>query len=304
MDFLPDVLAGFSAAPLEGVTIVRHDAAPASPRAVVLHVHGYNDYFYQAELAEWFASQGLAFYAVDMRRAGRSLMPGDHPHDMANIAEQGDDIALAAEAITELHPGVPLIIHSHSTGALAAAIWAADRPHPATAGVILNSPLFGLRMGRRDRAAMVALPLINRTRPHMIVGNRPAIYAKHLHVSGGGPAAFDTVWKTPAGVPTRAQWVHAVAQAWRRIDAGLGVTLPVLVARSDSSGPERDDNPLMMSQDVVVDTDATARRTPLLGPGARELVVKDGIHDLTQSPPGPRAAYFAGVKEFIDEVLA
>ena len=90
MDFQPDVLAGFSAAPIDGITLVRPDAAVASPRAAVLHVHGYNDYFYQAELAKWFGDRGLAFYAVDMRRSGRSLKPGDHPHDMADIAEQGD----------------------------------------------------------------------------------------------------------------------------------------------------------------------------------------------------------------------
>jgi hypothetical protein len=59
-----------------------------------------------------------------------------------------------------------------------------------------------------------------------------------------------------------------------------------------------------MEQDVVVDTEATARRTPLLGPGARELVVVGGIHDLSQSSPGPRAAYLDAVAAFIDEVLS
>jgi len=299
---MPDVLAGFGAAVVDGVTLVRPDAGPATPRVAVLHVHGYNDYFYQAELAHWFSEQGVAFYAVDMRRAGRSLRPGDHPHDMADIAEQGDDIALAADAIAELHPGLPLVLHGHSTGALAAAIWASDRPHPQLVGVILNSPLFGLAASRRDRAAMVALPLVVRLRPRMVVGDRPAIYAKHLHVSGGGPAEFDFAWKTPAGIPARAQWVHAVSQAWRRIDAGLSIQVPVLVARSDSDGPERDDNPRIAEQDVVIDTAAIVRAIPKLGPDVRELVVVNGIHDLTQSAPGPRAAYLEGVSAFIDEV--
>lgn len=303
MDFAPDVLPGFSAAVIDDITLVRPDAVPPSPRAAVLHVHGYNDYFYQAELADWFGEQGLAFYAVDMRRSGRSLRPGDHPHDMRDIAEQGDDIEAALAAIAELHPGLPIIVHAHSTGGLAAAIWAADRPHPALAGVILNSPLLGLHMSSRDKVAARVLPLVVKLRPRAVVGDRPAIYAKYLHVSGGGPAEFDVTWKTPRGVPARAQWVYAVTQAWKRIDAGLGIEAPLLVARSDSSGPERDDNPRLMEQDVVVDTDATAERTALLGPGARELVVRGGIHDLSQSSPEPRAAYFAGVASFIDEVL-
>ena len=79
--------------------------------------------------------------------------------------------------------------------------------------------------------------------------------------------------------------------------------MPVLVARSASTGPERDDNPRFNSQDVVVDTAETARLTPKLGPLAEELVIEDGMHDLTLSAPGPRAAYYAGVAAFIDKVV-
>lgn len=303
MDFQPDVLAGFSAAPIDGVTLIRPDAAVASPRAALLHVHGYNDYFYQPDLAEFVAGLGLAFYAVDLRKSGRSLKAGEHPHDMADISEQGDDIQVAVDAIADLHPELPIIVHGHSTGGLATAVWAADRPPAQLAAVILNSPLFGLTMTRLERAKMRALPMINRARPGAVVGDRPAIYAKHLHVSGGGPAEFDFAWKTPAGVPTHARWIAAVSRGWARIDAGLPISVPTLVAHSDSHGPERDDNPRIMEQDVVIDTDAIALAIPKLGPNASELVVEGGIHDLSQSAPGPRKAYYDGVTAFIDEVL-
>jgi alpha-beta hydrolase superfamily lysophospholipase len=304
VDFRPDVLAGFGAAAIDGVTLVRPDAVVASPRAAVLHVHGYNDYFYQRELADWFAGLGLAFYAVDMRRSGRSLKPGEHPHDMDDLAEQGDDIQAAVDAIAELHQGLPLIVHSHSTGALAAALWAADRAPAQLAGLILNSPLFGLVMTRRDRAAMRALPLVVRLRPAMTIGDRPAIYAKHLHVSGGGPAEFDIAWKTPAGVPARARWAAAVNRGWARIARGIEIPVPTLVAHSDSHGPESDENPRIMEQDVVIDTDAIVAAIPKLGPHVTELVVHGGIHDLTQSAPGPRKVYYDGVAAFVERVLA
>ena len=76
------------------------------------------------------------------------------------------------------------------------------------------------------------------------------------------------------------------------------------MAHSDSCGPETDDNPRILEQDVVVDTAATARAIPKLGPNARELIVINGIHDLSQSSPGPRAEYLAGVEAFLDEVLS
>lgn len=304
MDFLPDVLAGFSAAPLGRATLVRCDAQPASPRAAVLHVHGYNDYFYQAEFGAWCVENGFAFYAVDMRRAGRSERPEDHPHDMANLAEPGDDIAAACEAIAELHPGLPIIVHAHSTGGLSAAIWAADRPHPQLAGLVLNSPLFGLPMTRGQAMLARAVTPMMKLRPTMIVSRIPSLYNERLHVNGGGTVEFNQEWKRPQGIPTTAQWVGAVTGGWKRIDGGLGIEVPVLVARSASTGPERDDNPRFREQDVVVDTAAAARRTPLLGGKAQALVIENGIHDLSQSPAEPRAAYLDGVAAFIDAVLA
>ena len=303
MDFQPDVLAGFSAAPLGPATLIKADAQPASPRAAILHLHGYNDYFYQAEFGRWCVDQGLAFYAVDMRAAGRSLKPGDHAHDMANMTEPGDDIGAAMDALAELHPGLPLLIHAHSTGGLSAVIWAADRSHPQLAGMVLNSPLFGLPITKGDALIVRVVSPLMKLRPSMIVSRRPSLYNERLHVAGGGAAEFNQEWKTGAGVPTTARWVAAVLGAWKRIDDGLDLPVPTVVARSATTGPESDDNPLFTSQDVVVDTVVTARRTRLLGPRVEELVIEGGMHDLSQSAAEPRAAYLAGVAAFIDKVL-
>ena len=53
-------------------TIVRLRARRPSHRAY-LYVHGFNDYFFQAEMGRQFADSGYNFYAVDLRRYGRSL---------------------------------------------------------------------------------------------------------------------------------------------------------------------------------------------------------------------------------------
>ena len=41
----------------------------------VLYVHGYNDYFFQETLARTFNDSCFNFYAVDLRKYGRSLLP-------------------------------------------------------------------------------------------------------------------------------------------------------------------------------------------------------------------------------------
>src|SRR5690606_16120796 len=47
--------------------------------ARVLYVHGWSDYFFQRQLAEFWTSRGASFYALDLRKYGRSLRDGQTP---------------------------------------------------------------------------------------------------------------------------------------------------------------------------------------------------------------------------------
>lgn len=299
-----DVLPGYSRTPLGTATLVRPHVQPTAPLSAVLHVHGYNDYFFQAHLGRAFVESGRAFYAVDLARAGRSLLPGDIPHFMSDVAEQGDGIDAAVRAIADLHPGLPIVVHGHSTGGLTSAIWAADRGHRALAGVILDSPLFGKRYGPIQRAGSHALPLLAAVRPLSVVSHGPSVYATHQHVSGGGRWDFDITWKRPHGLPARVAWANAVRVAEARIARGLDLSVPVLVARSDSSGPDNAANPLLDSQDTVLDVTQIAFMAPLLGDRVTELVIAGGVHELSLSRDEPRAAYLRGVFSWLDSLSA
>ena len=300
----PDVLAGFSAAPLDHGVLVRHDHSPAQPRGLVLHLHGYNDYFFQVALAEDFAAAGLAFYAMDLNGAGRALTRQPIPHFMSDISQPAEGLAEAASVVAGLHPGLPLLIHAHSTGGLTACIWAADDPHPALTGLMLDSPLFGRRERGIKHYGRVLLPVLGRARPLMQVSSRPSVYAHHLHSATGGRWDFDTEWKRTEGVPARAAWALAVQRAQRRVARGLGINVPVLVARSARTGPESHDNPQLDSQDIVVDVEAIGRLAPRLGDDVSELVIEGGVHELSLSAPGPRTAYIQGLLAWVDKVLA
>jgi len=59
----------------------------SSPRGIVLYVHGYNDYFFQEELAEKSDSAGFAFFAIDLHYNGRSYREGDPRSDMRSVKE-------------------------------------------------------------------------------------------------------------------------------------------------------------------------------------------------------------------------
>ena len=55
-------------------TLVRRNE-PEHDRAL-LYVHGWNDYFFQTHLADYWNRRGFDFYAIDLRRYGRNLRPG------------------------------------------------------------------------------------------------------------------------------------------------------------------------------------------------------------------------------------
>lgn len=298
----PDVMEGFVRRELGSATLVRPGSTVALPKTAVLHVHGYNDYFFQRHLARAIADAGHAFYAVDLSRAGRSLRSGDIPHFMTDVAQQGEDMTAAADAVARELPGVPLVVHAHSTGGLSAVIWAHDHPHRTLSGLALNSPLFGLVSTQMTRlGASIALGALRR-RPLTVLRRAPSPYAARLHVSGGGEWDFDTSWKRPQGVPVRAGWLLAVRRAIARISRGLEIPVPVLVARSDTSGPDLRSNLDADHQDTVVDVRAIERLAPRLGAGVEQCVIEDGVHDLSLSAPDVRARYLSSLIGWLDSL--
>lgn len=308
LDWRTDHLLGapFQEAPLGPATLVRYPHPPdlRAPRATVVHVHGYNDYFFQEHLARAFAGAGYAFYAVDLRAAGRSLRPGQIPHFVTDLREQATDIAAAARTVRGLEPGLPLVVHAHSTGGLTASLWAHAHRNAAGADagpdlLVLDSPFLDLHAPHWQRTVGTRfLDTVGHLAATAVVSDGPSRYAEHLLAANGGRWQFDTTLKRPEGLPSRVGWFVAVRRAQARVAAGLEIACPVLLARSDSSGPDSLDNPLLDAQDTVLDVRQMAALVPCLGDDVTELVVPGGVHDLTLSARGPREAYLDGVLQW------
>ncbi|PFG43268.1 alpha-beta hydrolase superfamily lysophospholipase [Isoptericola jiangsuensis] len=302
------LLPGYLAAPVGPATLVRPEREPDDPRGVVLHLHGYNDYFFQTHLVDALADAGFACWAVDLRRAGRSVLraPDEWPaHWTASLPEFWADLDAAVAAVRAAHPGVPLAVHAHSTGGLTAATWAHARGGDGPDALVLDSPfldLDGSWLARTVRTGL--LEVLGRTRPLAVVSTHPSVYATYQHVSNGGRWDFDTRLKRPEGQPARAAWLRTVRQGQLRVARGLGIACPVLVGRTAESGPDRADNPRLDAQDTVLDTVRIGHLAPRLGADVTQLVVDGGVHDLTLSADGPRTEYLTGVTEFLDRSLA
>ena len=113
------------------------DAGAAAPRAVVLALHGFNDYSnaFDNPAAAW-AAQGIATYAYDQRGFGATPHRGLWPGDERLI----EDLRAAAALVAARHPGRPLYLLGDSMGAAVVMAAATSAAPPAADGLILVAP--------------------------------------------------------------------------------------------------------------------------------------------------------------------
>ncbi len=107
------------------------------PRAVVLALHGMNDYAGAFDFAgAWWAEEAqITTYAYDQRGFGRSPDFGRWPGRDVLLA----DLRAAIAAVRAAHPDLPLFVVGHSMGAAVVLAAAAEAPLDVD-GVILGAP--------------------------------------------------------------------------------------------------------------------------------------------------------------------
>jgi alpha-beta hydrolase superfamily lysophospholipase len=268
-------------------TLVRRAGGERSEHAV-LYLHGWNDYFFQTHVADALSGAGFAFYALDLRRYGRSLRLGQLRGFIADLTEYDQELTAAADLIAADHRQLTLM--GHSTGGLTATLWAADHPD-RVAGVILNSPWLDLQGSAMVRA--LGGPVID-----ALGGNRPTavlplpdsgFYARTIHADQEGEWDYDTELKTSPSPAIRVGWLRAVLQGHQKVAAGLGLPMPVLVMTSTRTDFARKWHDGLHEADTVLDVEQIARRATKLGRHVTIVKFDGGLHDLFLSRPAVRA---------------
>ena len=272
--------------------------APRATGKAALYLHGYNDYFFQAHLAEFFVERGYDFYALDLRKYGRSLRPHQTANFVRSMADHFPEIDEAVRIIKSPEDGnhETLVLFAHSTGGLIASLWAHARAQTEPIdGLILNSPFFELNapwLIRRPLAAIVGR--VAAWRPYWTFPLKArGIYGRSLHKDFNGEWHFDIAMKPLEGLPLRLGWFQAIRSAQRRLRAGLSITAPILVARSSASFRGWEWSEKAHDADVVLNVDDIARWASVLGRHVTLVTIDGGKHDLTLSREPARLAFFA-----------
>ena len=123
----------------DGYRLPYLSAVPSDPRAVLLALHGMNDYSNAfAESVPIWAASGIAAYAYDQRGFGRTQGRGLW-HGAAALT---GDLATVTSLLRARYPGLPLVVLGESMGGavLLAALTDPDLPHPDLDRAVLSAP--------------------------------------------------------------------------------------------------------------------------------------------------------------------
>ena len=279
-------------------TLIRK-AGPRIGQRAALYLHGWNDYFFQTHVADYLADLGYDFYALELRRYGRSIRSGQLRGFIANLDDYSLELDAAADLIAADHDR--LLLMGHSTGGLIAALWAAHNADRLE-GLILNSPWLDMQGSAIVRAlgAPVIDALGSRAPTSIIRLPDLGFTARSLHISLGGEWDYDLTLKSRPGPPIRTGWLRAVLLGHQRVAAGLSIGVPILVLASARTEFARRWHEGLRVVDSVLDVEQTAARAVRLGPHVTVVRIPDGLHDLTLSAPHVRKQALDEIGRFVE----
>ena len=240
---------------------------PDARHGAVLYVHGFIDYFFQRHMAERFAAEGYAFYALDLRKHGRSMLPHQHPCFCKSVSEYYDDIS---RALAEIDTDV--LLAGHSTGGLICSLYKYEGElRERVRALWLNSPFFDMNASpsrllqlKIARDLGLFFPFMNKSKAVL-----PA-YVKSVHKNWDGEWDFALTLKPLLGFPAYFGWVRAIFAAHAKVHAGLSLDCPMLSMHSDEA-------------DIVLNWKQVSRWSRTLGKEVTVLSFPGGLHDLVLS---------------------
>jgi alpha-beta hydrolase superfamily lysophospholipase len=269
-------------------------------RKAVLHVHGFADYFFQTVAADFWTEQGYDFYALDLRKYGRSLLPHQTPTFITDLGAYYAELNEAYRLITDRDRHDHVVISAHSTGALVTALWLHDT-HRRVAGVFFNSPWLDLQGSFLLRTAGTkAIDQVGLRRPYQAIPRSVSgLYAKSLHREHHGEWDFDLTWKPIESFPVYAGWLRAIRRGHARLHRGVEIGAPLLMVSASSSGHAREHSELVSSTDIVLDVEQMWRWAPKLGHHVTMVRIEGAIHDVTLSIEPVRKRAFDEIERWL-----
>lgn len=286
-------------------------------KKAVLYIHGFADYFFNPLLADVYSNAEYNFYALDLRKYGRALMPHQHKNFCKDMSEYFEEIDKAVSTIRERDNHRVVILNGHSNGGLITTLYAHDRRGRHTIdGLILTSPWFDINEHWFLKHVVAKIiysigkiaPLVPSPRgidpnyPRAIHKDYAIKEKKEAGIYEEGLWEFNIHLKGISHFPVYSGFLRAVRNGHRRVQKGLELNCPILLLHSDKKGERsKKIKSYYFTSDCVLDPADMAKQVSNLGTNVTESIIPNGIHDLSLSPKPVRDEYFARVTKWLKE---
>ncbi len=285
-------------------TLIKKSCSKENQTAV-LYVHGFNDYFFQAQMAEQYNQHGINFYALDLRKYGRSLLPHQKLNNARDLTEYYPEITESLK-IMQAEGNKKVILMGHSTGGLLVSLYAADHQKNAMFdALVLNSPFFEININK-----FVLKNVLPRfVKKGEVKPNKPlnagltAGYGESLHADYHGEWSYDLKWKPNSPPKVNYGWIRAIRMGQLKLQAGVDIKQPVLVMHSDKSIFSRKWNPSLQTGDSVLDVEDMKKYAPCIHGDVELAEIKNGMHDLILSEKSVRENAYAVIFEWLKKKM-
>lgn len=307
--------ASGKSAPQDSAVVQDSTAAPQDslngtvnkPKAAVLYIHGFNDYYFQTLTAEKLDSAGYAFFAIDLHNYGRSYRQGEVLGELRDVTSYFPEIDSAWKKIeAAVGKDVPKVLLGHSTGGLVSLVFADVREKGKDFdAIVLNSPFMEMNYSwlMRDVIIPVLAPIGHYFPNIPIPRSSSDAYSESLLKSMKGEWEYNTTLKVPGSIPVDFGWSAAICDAQDIVKAGMDLVSPILVMHSGCSVNEDEWSDEYTRCDGVLNVDDIRNYGAHLGPDVRLVQIPGALHDLYLSRKEVRDHAYSVTIEFLDNIV-
>ena len=273
-------------------------------RESVIYIHGYIDYFFHPHVAEKFIENGFDFYALDLRKYGRSWLPHQRENYCKSITEYFEEITLAINQVYGKSSS-SIYLLGHSTGGLTASNYANFGEHKdKISGLILNSPFLDFYDNEfRKNATLAACNVMCLFYDYgYMINMLSPVYVQSIHKNFKGEWDFNLKWKYTQGFPTYFKWVLAVDEGHEKLRKFSKLQIPVLILHSSASAKPFSFSEEAMRKDIILDVEDIKERGAKLGNDVTLLEIQNAIHDVFLSKKEVRERAFEGMFDWLKDL--
>lgn len=280
--------------------LVRRLSAGQQQDKAILYIHGFNDYFFQSEMAHWFNRNGFNFYAIDLRKYGRAYMSHQKFNDIRNLKDYYEEIT-AALSLIRSEGNKETVLMGHSTGGLIVTLYAKDNPQSLLYdGLVLNSPFFDFNLSKSVKFFLPVIAWLGKYFPKIkISGGFSEKYGESIHKDYGGEWEYNLLWKPNVAPKINIGWLRAIYEGQRELNNDFEIAKPVLVLHSLKSVDDLSDLSQVTSCDAILNVEDIKRIACNIKSDVQITAIPGGLHDLVLSAKTARTEVYNVIESWL-----